>query len=98
MFYPLKLSVYSIHFMNQGTQASQNLIKGRIWPAGWTLDMPDLSNMRSNFKNKKTVLNSILFFAKAHHIFLADLKRTKITLCGVPPIIKINLLVKFWVR
>ena len=33
---------YSIHFMNQATRASQKLNKGRIWPAGWTLDMPAL--------------------------------------------------------
>ena len=32
--------LYSIHFTNQATQAGQNLIKGRIWPSGWTLDMP----------------------------------------------------------
>ena len=31
---------YSIHFMNQATWASQNLIKGSIWPLGLTLDMP----------------------------------------------------------
>ena len=28
--------------MNQATRTSQNLIKGRIWPLGQTLDMPDL--------------------------------------------------------
>ena len=33
---------YSIHFMNQPTWAGQNLIKGPIWPAGRTLDTPDL--------------------------------------------------------
>ena len=29
--------------MNRATQAGQNLIKGRIWPTGWTLDMTVLS-------------------------------------------------------
>ena len=33
---------YSIHFMNQASQADENLIKGHIWPAGRTLDMPVL--------------------------------------------------------
>ena len=35
---------YSIHFMNQATWAGQNLIEGRIWPVGRTLDMPDLGS------------------------------------------------------
>ena len=30
--------------MNQATRASQNLIKDLIWPAGRTLDMPDLGD------------------------------------------------------
>ena len=33
--------------MNQATRAGQNLIKGRIWPAGRTLDMPDLGGILS---------------------------------------------------
>ena len=28
--------------MNQAMRGSRNLIKGGIWPAGRTLDMPDL--------------------------------------------------------
>ena len=35
---------YSIHFMNQTTRASQNLIADRIWPAGRTLVMPGLES------------------------------------------------------
>ena len=31
---------YSIHFMIQTTRAGQNLIASRIWPSGWTLNMP----------------------------------------------------------
>ena len=34
--------LHSIHFMNQAMRAGQNLIKGCIWAAGRTLDMPDL--------------------------------------------------------
>ena len=38
--YHTGLEPHSIHFMNQATRVGQNLIKGRIWPAGRTLDMP----------------------------------------------------------
>ena len=39
---------YSIHFMNQATRASQNLIKDHIWPAGQTLDMPRLYRLKKS--------------------------------------------------
>ena len=39
---------YSIGYMNQDTWAEQNLIKGRIWRAGRTLDMPDLYSIYNN--------------------------------------------------
>ena len=35
---------YSIYFMNQAA-AGQDLIKGRIWPAGRTLDMPAIGEL-----------------------------------------------------
>ena len=42
---------YSIYFINQATRAGQNLIKGRIWPMGWTLDMPALTINPLNAKH-----------------------------------------------
>ena len=32
------------YFYESSLQGGQNLIKGCIWPAGWTLDMPDLND------------------------------------------------------
>ena len=38
----------SIHFMNQGMRAGQNLIKGCTWPMCRTLDIPDLAWQKMN--------------------------------------------------
>ena len=51
---------YSIHFMNQATQAGQKLIAGRIWPTGRTLEMPALSEKRDTmafFKRLASLFN-----------------------------------------
>ena len=42
--------LYSIHFMNHATWAGLNLIKGRIWPAARTLDMPGLCRFSKYFR------------------------------------------------
>ena len=51
---------YSIHFMNQARRASQNLIKGRIWLLGRTLNMPDLEVFWLSFLGESYSVSSIL--------------------------------------
>ena len=71
---------YSIHFMNEAARAGQNLIKGRTWPAGRTLDMPALNYSDWDFeqlflaqaalwKHFKTFETSIPMFSRQTEYF-----------------------------
>ena len=55
----------SIHFMNQVLRAGQNLIKGRVWPAGQTLDMPGIHVLKRPFHLNLVLHTSTKTEAKA---------------------------------